>query len=148
MNNCRQLQMTRNYTQTVIGTGIPTARRSTRSIFYLYLMAYSEALAKRIREVFSSLPNVEEKQMMGGLVFMYNGKMCVGIIKDEMLCRIDPAIKDELLKKPGCSEMAFTGRPMKSYVLVNGAVLKTKKQFEYWIDQALAFNPYAKASKK
>jgi TfoX/Sxy family transcriptional regulator of competence genes len=111
-------------------------------------MPYNEKLAARIREVFSSLPAVEEKQMMGGLVFMYNGKMCVGVIKDEMLCRIDPAIKDELLEQPGCSEMAFTGRPMKSYVLVDNTAMKTKKQFEYWVGLALAFNPKAKASKK
>ncbi|MBK7959565.1 MAG: TfoX/Sxy family protein [Bacteroidetes bacterium] len=40
--------------------------------------------------------------MMGGLTFMYNDKMCVGIIKDELMCRIDPAIQDECLEKLGC----------------------------------------------
>jgi len=50
-------------------------------------MAYDEKLAVRIRERMSELPNVDEKEMMGGLVFMYNGKMCVGIIKDELMCR-------------------------------------------------------------
>jgi len=52
-------------------------------------MAYSEILANRVRERFAQLHNVEEKEMMGGLTFMYNEKMCVGIIKDELMCRID-----------------------------------------------------------
>jgi TfoX/Sxy family transcriptional regulator of competence genes len=52
-------------------------------------MAYDENLASRIRERLVSLTSVQEKKMMGGLVFMVNDKMCIGIIKDEMMCRID-----------------------------------------------------------
>ena len=48
-------------------------------------MAYNEKLADRIRERLSELKKVEEKEMMGGLAFMYNDKMCIGIIKDEMM---------------------------------------------------------------
>jgi TfoX/Sxy family transcriptional regulator of competence genes len=111
-------------------------------------MAYNETLANRIREAFAELPDVEEKEMMGGLVFMYNGKMCVGVVKDDLMCRIDPSIKDDLLEKTGCREMDFTGRPMKSYILIDEIGMKSKKDFNYWIGLALAFNPNAKASKK
>lgn len=62
-------------------------------------MAYNEQLANRIRQKLSDLPNVVEKEMMGGLTFMYNDKMCVGIIKDELLCRIDPALHEESVEK-------------------------------------------------
>jgi len=54
-------------------------------------MAYNQTLANRIREQLQDLDGIEEKEMMGGLCFMLNDKMCVGIIKDEMMCRIDPA---------------------------------------------------------
>jgi TfoX/Sxy family transcriptional regulator of competence genes len=111
-------------------------------------MAYNEKLANRIREKFSSLPNIEEKEMMGGLTFMYNGKMCVGIIKDEMMCRIDPSLHEIALEKTGCRTMDFTNRPMKGYVMVDDGGVKSKKDFDYWIDQALDFNKKAKASKK
>ncbi|MGZ5243919.1 MAG: TfoX/Sxy family protein [Bacteroidia bacterium] len=43
-----------------------------------------------MREKLADLPNIEEKAMMGGLVFIYNDKMLVGIIRDEFMCRIDP----------------------------------------------------------
>jgi TfoX/Sxy family transcriptional regulator of competence genes len=111
-------------------------------------MAYSEKLANRIRERFSELKNVVEKEMMGGLTFMYNGKMCVGIIKDELMCRIDPALHEEAVEKMGCRTMDFTKRPMRGYVMIDESGMKSKKDFDYWINLSLHFNKKAKASKK
>ncbi|MES2703235.1 MAG: TfoX/Sxy family protein [Bacteroidota bacterium] len=111
-------------------------------------MAYNEKLAERIRESLAVIPNVEEKPMMGGLTFMVNDKMCVGIIKDELMCRLDPAVFDEVLERTGCREMDFTGRPMKGYVMVDETGMKSRKDFEHWIALALDFNKRAKSSKK
>lgn len=111
-------------------------------------MAYSETLADRIRESLSALPSVEEKQMMGGLTFMVNGKMCVGIIKEEMMCRLDPEIMETALGKTGCRIMDFTGKPMKGYVLIDESGMKLQKDFDYWINLCLDFNTRAKASPK
>ena len=111
-------------------------------------MAYDEKLAARIRERISDLPNIEEKEMMGGVVFMYNGKMCLGIIKDELMCRIDPTLHDIEVEKYGCRTMDFTKRPMKGYVMIDESGMHTQKEFEYWIGLALDFNKKAKASKK
>jgi TfoX/Sxy family transcriptional regulator of competence genes len=111
-------------------------------------MAYNEKLADRIREALVAVRKVKEKEMMGGLVFMVNDKMCVGIIKDEMMCRIDHELQETALEKTGCRIMDFTGRPMKGYVLIDDSGMKTKKEFEYWINLCLDFNKYAKSSKK
>jgi TfoX/Sxy family transcriptional regulator of competence genes len=111
-------------------------------------MAYNENLANRIREKLEHLSNIEEKQMMGGLTFMYNSKMCVGIIADEMMCRIDPTLHDIAIEKNGCRTMDFTKRPMKGYVMVNEDGFKTIKEFDYWINLCLEFNSKAKSSKK
>lgn len=111
-------------------------------------MAYDENLANRIREYLADLPNVEEKKMMGGLAFMVNDKLCVGIFKDELMCRIDPEIRDSLLEKTGCRQMDFTGKQMKGYVLVDDSVLRTQMEFAYWIDLCLGFNGKARSSKK
>ncbi|MEP6948587.1 MAG: TfoX/Sxy family protein [Ginsengibacter sp.] len=62
-------------------------------------MAYDNKIADRIRERLAHLPNIEETEMMGGLTFMYNDKMCFGIIKDELMCRIDPDFMTRQLKK-------------------------------------------------
>lgn len=111
-------------------------------------MAYNEKLADRIRERLADVKKVREKEMMGGLTFMVDDKMCIGIIKDEMMCRIDPALQEEALSKKGCRIMDFTGRPMKGYVMVDDTGMKSKKDFDYWIGLCLDFNKMANSSKK
>ena len=111
-------------------------------------MAYNETLANRIRESLQHLTNIEEKEMMGGLTFMVNGKMCVGIIKDEMMCRIDPEFHEKAIEMRGCRTMDFTKRPMKGYVMVDDTGIKTKSEFDFWINCCLEFNRKAKSSKK
>jgi TfoX/Sxy family transcriptional regulator of competence genes len=111
-------------------------------------MAYNEKLAERTRIALATQKNVEEKKMMGGLTFMVNGKMCVGILKDELMCRIDPDVHDDALKRKGCRVMDFTGKPMKGYVLINDEGLKNQKEFDSWIALSLEFNKKAKAAKK
>ena len=111
-------------------------------------MAYNEKLASRIRESLSDISQVVEKEMMGGLTFMVKGKMCVGIIKDEMMCRIDPDLHEAVIEKTGCRTMDFTKRPMKGYIMVDDTGMKTKKEFEYWLGLALTFNKKAKSSKR
>jgi len=111
-------------------------------------MAYNQQLADRIRIYLAELPDIEEKEMMGGVVFMYNGKMCVGVMKDELMCRIDPEIHDSVVDKNGCRIMDFSKHPMKGYILVDEFGLKTEEEFKFWMELALAFNPKAKASKE
>src|SRR3954469_15884700 len=97
-------------------------------------MAYSELLANRIRESLSGLATkVVEKQMMGGLVFMVNGKMCVGIFHDELMCRISHDIFEECLEKPGCRAMELGGQQMKGWILIDEDGMKGQKKFDYWV---------------
>ena len=110
-------------------------------------MAYNEKLAKSVRKAFYHLPRVEEKKMMGGLTFMINGKMCVGILKDDLMVRIDPEVYEAALQKNGCREMNFTGKPMKGFVFVDKSGIDSKKDFDYWINLALDFNKKVKTSK-
>lgn len=112
-------------------------------------MAYNEKLADRTREIISlTQKNVEEKKMFGGLCFMVNDKMCVGVEQDRMMVRLDPEKFDEVIEKEGCKPMDFTGKVMKGFVFVDIDVLNTKKKLEYWINLALDFNKKAKPSKK
>ncbi|MBI3583657.1 MAG: TfoX/Sxy family protein [Nitrospinae bacterium] len=111
-------------------------------------MAYNEQLAEKVRKALSHQKTVEEKKMMGGLTFMMNGKMCVGVHTDEIMCRIDPDIQNEALRHKGSRIMDFTGKPMRGFVFVKKESIKTAKDFNYWIQLALDFNKKAKASKK
>ena len=79
---------------------------------------------------------------------MVNGKMCVGIIKNDLMVRIDPNIYELALREKGCREMNFTGKPMKGFVFIDSTGTRTEKELKSWIDLALDFNKRAKASKK
>jgi TfoX/Sxy family transcriptional regulator of competence genes len=98
--------------------------------------------------IFAEKTAFEEKKMFGGTCIMVDDKMCAGVIKDEIMLRIHPDQEEEALKKTGCREMDFTGRKMKGYIMVAPEGIKTKKQLEYFVDLALAFNAEAKSSKK
>jgi hypothetical protein len=118
-------------------------------------MAYDEQLADRIRLAFHDREiTFEEKKMMGGLCYMVDDKMCVGLLRDKqsgqalLMARIGEAAYPEALSRTGVSEMNFTGRSMKGYVFVAEEILETESELGRWLDLALAFNPLAKASKK
>lgn len=112
-------------------------------------MPYNERLADRTRALIAlTHKNVEEKKMFGGLCFMVNDKMCVGIEQERLMVRLDPSKYEEAMEKEGCTPMDFTGKVMKGYVFVAIDALNTKKKLEYWIRLALEYNAIAKASKK
>ena len=112
-------------------------------------MAYDQHLADRIsQQLITKKVSFEEKKMFGGLCFMVDDKMCVGIIKNELMIRIDPEIEQAVLSKTGCRPMDFTSRPMKGYFNVAPEGMDTSEDLSYWIDLCLDFNPKAKSSKK
>lgn len=112
-------------------------------------MAYNEKLADRVREIITLTHKItEEKKMFGGLCFMVNEKMCVGVEKERLMVRLNPDLMEDVMEKEGCRPMDFTGKIMKGYVFVNITALNTKKKLEYWIQLALEYNSIAKASKK
>lgn len=109
-------------------------------------MAYSEYLVERMRRRFDHIANVEEKKMMGGLVFMVNGKMCVGVDQDRqtgedrLMARVGENAFDQCLERPGARLMDFTGRPMKGYIFIYGAGIDAEEDLDFWAEKALAFN--------
>jgi hypothetical protein len=79
---------------------------------------------------------------------MVNGKMCLGILNDDLMARIAPEDYSSALSRPGCREMDFTGRPMKGFVFIDERGSKKSEDLQYWVNLALAFNPRAKSAKK
>lgn len=112
-------------------------------------MAYNEQLAARTREMILATHHIsEEKAMFGGLCFMVNDKMCLGVEKERLMVRLNPDVYEEVMEKEGCMPMNFTGRIMKGYVFVAIEALNTNKKLEYWVKLALDYNSIAKARKK
>lgn len=112
-------------------------------------MAYNTFLADRITQVLKDKGvKFVAKEMMGGITYLVDSKMCVGIVKDDLMARVGSAIYEECLKKEGCREMNFTKRPLKGYVFIEPLAYDMDEDLEYWIQLALDFNPKAKSSNK
>ena len=72
-------------------------------------MSYDERLASRLRALLSKRRDVVEKKMFGGLCFMVNGKMCCGVVKDDLVVRVGPERHARALAAPHARPMDFTG---------------------------------------
>lgn len=114
------------------------------------VMAYSTELADRVRERLSMENNIEieEKKMFSGLSFLVNGKMCINISHDNLMCRYDPELEDEVSEKKGFLPMIMKGKQLKGYCYVESSGFQKPDNFEYWIKICLDYNPKAKVSKK
>jgi TfoX/Sxy family transcriptional regulator of competence genes len=102
-------------------------------------MAYDTTLAERIRSVLARRKGVTEKAMFGGLAFLLDGKMFVGIAHDELMVRVGPGHHEEALAQPHVRPMDFTGRPMKGYVFVAPAGLRSDDALAGWVERGRAF---------
>ncbi len=113
-------------------------------------MAYDTKLADRIREYLFEFPRlkVEEKKMFRGLTFMVNGKMCISVSEDNLMCRFDPGLQEDVSQKRGFQTMVMRGKKYNGYCYIDPSGVKSEKDFVYWINLCLGFNERAKMSKK
>ena len=101
-------------------------------------MAYDARLAERIRKQLEALPFVEKK-MFGGVGFLLGGNMSVGVYQDDLVVRVDPAKSSRLLGKPHARPFDITGRPMKGWLLVAPAGVRTDSQLRAWVKEGVEF---------
>lgn len=102
-------------------------------------MAYDEALAARIRDELAPTAEVSEKKMFGGLSFLVNGNLAVGVIGDEMCVRTGGEGFDDLLARPGARIFDFSGRPMGGWLMVGGPGLEDETAFAEWVERGVSF---------
>ena len=77
---------------------------------------------------------------------MVEKKLCVTVGKKRIMCRIDPAIHEEVLQRNGCRTVVMKGRQYRGYVYLDAEAIKTKNELEHWVGLALNYNSRAKAS--
>jgi TfoX/Sxy family transcriptional regulator of competence genes len=102
-------------------------------------MAFSEVLAERIRRRLARRKGIEHKKMFGGIGFLLNGNMLVGVWKDSLIVRLGADESDQALKEPYVSEFNITGRAMKGWVLVAPQAVTDDEPLSGWIQRAVKF---------
>lgn len=113
-------------------------------------MAYDQLLARRVRNYLSGFPHllINEKKMFGGLAFLINGKMCVNVSGQNLMCRFDPALTESLSAMKGFLPMVMSDKEYKGYCYIEPHGIQEEVDFQFWIQQCLTFNNTARSSKK
>ena len=102
-------------------------------------MAFDQGLAQRVRAQLADTSGVTERQMFGGLSFLVDGNLCVGVLGEELMARVGPAATEAALARPGSRLFDMGGRPMKGWVNVHQDVLEADDALAGWVADALAF---------
>ncbi|HYI19602.1 MAG TPA: TfoX/Sxy family protein [Solirubrobacteraceae bacterium] len=93
-------------------------------------------LAQRIRDVISVRPDVVEKKLFGGLGWMLQGNMAVGVMSTGgLLVRVEPEEVEALIREPGVGTFGREGaKPMKGFVVVDAEDLSDAELAD-WVDR-------------
>ena len=102
-------------------------------------MAYDEGTAERIREVLADYSDVRERKMFGGIAFMLNGHMTLGLGNDDLMVRVGADKHEEALAQPHARKMDFTGRPMKGYVFVDAEGYAEDENLAAWVGRGVEY---------
>jgi TfoX/Sxy family transcriptional regulator of competence genes len=104
-------------------------------------VAYDTKLVARIRAIIveQHRKGVAEKEMFGGIAFLLDGKMFIGLAKNQLMVRVGRDRHDEALARPHVRPMDFTGRPLRGYVYVAPAGYASARALSAWIDWSTAF---------
>ena len=102
-------------------------------------MTYDTGLAQRVREALEDRPGLSERAMFGGLAFLVDGKMFVGVQDSILMARIGPERHEDALAVPHVREMDFTGRPMRGYVYIDPPGLREDKDLKAWVQWCVSY---------
>jgi len=96
-------------------------------------MAYDEVLAERLRELLEDEPGVFARKMFGGLAVMLDGNMAVGVYRDDLLLRPDPASIPALLDQPGVRPFQMGGTTTRGFVVVDAGQCAEDDELARWV---------------
>jgi TfoX/Sxy family transcriptional regulator of competence genes len=81
-------------------------------------MPYDPILSQRLDALLQGREGFEQKKMFGGIGWLLNGNMCVGVYKDWLITRVGEQAAAELFKEAHVKPMDITGKPMKGWTMV------------------------------
>jgi len=102
-------------------------------------------LIDAVRSALAHRSDVDERTLFGCYCFFVDGKLCIGIKGEDLLVRLPPERHGALQEMQNTRELS-PGGGMKGYFWVEPNGYATRAQWRFWLDEALAYNPRAKAS--
>lgn len=102
-------------------------------------MAYDFELSERLARFLEGRKGFILKKMFGGIGWLLNGNMCVGIYKEWLIIRVGEGTANDLLKEEYMIPMNLTKRVMKGWVMIEPEGIIEDKDLEKYIDYAVKF---------
>jgi hypothetical protein len=102
-------------------------------------MPFSTALADRVRHALVRQRGVAEKRMFGGLGFLLNGNLAVGVWHDSLIARLGSDDGRAALAEPHVAPFTPSGQPMTNWVLIGAEGLDSDEQLAGWVGRAITF---------
>lgn len=102
-------------------------------------------LIDAVREALAQCGDVQERPLFGSHAFFVDGKLCIAVKGDELLVRLPPARHGEFQEMQNTRELS-PGGGMQGYFWVEPNGYATRAQWQFWLREALAYNPQAKAT--
>lgn len=102
-------------------------------------MAYDTDVADRIRARIGPRPELTEREMFGGIAFMINGNMAVGVSGDELMVRVGKEAHETAVSRNGARTFDMGARPMKGWISVSNDGYDSDADFGYWVDQGVSY---------
>lgn len=102
-------------------------------------MASNETLAARVRKTVARRKGFEEKALFGGVGFLLNGNMCVGVWKEFLIVRLGIAAAEAALEEPFVREFDITGRAMRGWAMVEPEGTAEDDDLKSWVRRCIDF---------
>ena len=102
-------------------------------------MAYDTALAERVAALLAARAGVTERKMFGGIAFLVAGNMACGVMRDDLMVRMEPDAAAALDSEPGVRRFDMGGRPMKGWLLVAPEATADDGDLERWVRRGEEF---------
>jgi len=102
-------------------------------------MGYDKELAEKIKALLEGQKGIDEKKMFGGVCFLLQGNMALGVLNSDLIVRVGPESYGESLRFPDARPFDITGKALKGWIMVSVEGHKKKQDLAYWVKQGLAF---------
>lgn len=102
-------------------------------------MPFDNKLAKRVRKILEKIEGLSEKKMFGGLCFLINGNMALGLVNEDLMIRVRPDSYEKMLSQPHLRKMDFTGKPLKGFLYIDAKGTESEKDLRKWVLKGIEF---------
>ena len=100
-------------------------------------MPYNKNLAARVRTFFRNQSDIQEKELFDGVAFFLRGTMCCGVVHNDLMIRVAPAMRSNILQHQHTRETDAAGRPMKGFLFIHNQHLSSDSDLENWLGDSV-----------